>query len=84
MSIQKKPSSSITTEFISILREEGNKAWNTCLSLNADLKYSQGIKTVIDPEFSGTPYKAEHLLLKDIVKIYTCIVEYTHKIWNFN
>jgi len=74
MSIQKKPSSSITTEFISILREEGNKAWNICLSLNADLKYSQGIKTVIDPEFSGTPYKAEHLLLKDIVKIYNTYI----------
>ena len=75
----KNQSSPITIEFIEALRIEGNKAWNTCLSLNADLKYSQGVKTIIDPEFKGTKYKAEHLLLKDIVKVYNTYIALYNK-----
>lgn len=70
MSIKTNQSKEITAEFIEMLRIEGNKAWNICLTLNADLKYNQGVQSIVDSEFAGTPYKAQHLLLKDLVKVY--------------
>lgn len=60
----------ITPEFIEMLRSEGNKAWSTCLALNADIKYKQAVKSITDTEFQGVEYKAQHLLLKDLTKVY--------------
>ncbi|WP_207176037.1 MULTISPECIES: AAA family ATPase [Cellulophaga] len=60
----------ITPEFIDVLRKEGNKAWSICLSLNSDHKYKNALKTITDESFSGTQYKAEHLLLRDVVSLY--------------
>tara|TARA_R110000868_G_scaffold25085_1_gene97896 strand:- start:6124 stop:7611 length:1488 start_codon:yes stop_codon:yes gene_type:complete len=60
----------ITPHFIDILRKESNKAWSICLALNSDLKYKQALKQITDSDFINTDYKFEHLLLKDILKIY--------------
>ena len=65
-----QPNSLITPEFITLLRKESNKAWSICLSLNSDMKYKQALKSVTDSDFINTNYKFEHLLLKDILKIY--------------
>ncbi|WFO14868.1 hypothetical protein M601_013200 [Cellulophaga baltica 4] len=60
----------ITPEFIDVLRKEGNKAWSICLSLNADHKFKSALKGITDESFSGTQYKVEHLVLRDIVTLY--------------
>ncbi len=60
----------ITLDFIEILRTEGNKAWRSCLALNSDKKYQQAVKSIVDTEFQGVQYKAQHLLLRDLVKVY--------------
>lgn len=69
----------ITPEFIEMLRSEGNKAWSTCLALNADMKYKQAVKSITDAEFQGIEYKAQHLLLKDLVKIYNTFASLHNK-----
>ena len=69
----------ITPEFIEMLRTEGNKAWNTCLALNADIKYKQAVKSITDTEFQGIEYKAQHLLLKDLVKMYNTFASLHNK-----
>ncbi len=60
----------ITPNFIEILRAEGNKAWSSCLTLNADKKYQQVVASITDDEFKDIQYKAQHLLLRDLVKVY--------------
>ncbi|QWX83765.1 AAA family ATPase [Cellulophaga sp. HaHaR_3_176] len=60
----------ITSAFIDLLRKEGNKALSICLSLNNDDKFKSAIKTITDSEYKTTRYKFEHLLLKDLVKVY--------------
>ena len=60
----------ITPEFIQLLRTEGNKALSACLALNADKKFQRTVGSVTDADFLGVAYKAEHLLLYDLVKLY--------------
>lgn len=60
----------ITPDFIDILRTEGNKVLSSCLALNSDKKYQQTVKSITDDEFKGVQYKAQHLILRDLVKIY--------------
>lgn len=62
--------SEISLEFIEILRTEGNKALATCIRLNADKKYANEVGSVTDLEFKGLQYRAEHLLLRDLVQIF--------------
>jgi len=71
--------SSINPDFIELLRAEGNKAWSACLALNADMKYNQVVKSITDTEFHSLQYKAQHLLLKDLVKIYNTFVPLYNK-----
>ena len=65
-----KNQSTITPEFIEVLRAEGNKAWSVCLALNSDKKYQQTVQSITDEVFQGVAYKAQHLLMRDLVKIY--------------
>jgi len=60
----------ITLDFIEILRTEGNKALAICTKLNADKKYTKAIATITDEEFKNLKYKAEHLLLRDLVQVF--------------
>lgn len=60
----------ITTDYIDILKNEGDKAWATCLSLNADKEFVNSISSVADEKFLNIEYKAEHILLRDVVKVY--------------
>ncbi|MBU2997614.1 AAA family ATPase [Cellulophaga baltica] len=60
----------ITPEFIDLLRTEGTKIWAICLNINSDNTYKQAIASILDPNFKNTSYKFEHLVLRDIVKIY--------------
>lgn len=60
----------ISLEFIDVLRKEGNKALSICFSLNADHKYKSALVQISDSSFSTTKYKAEHILLRDLVTLY--------------
>ncbi len=80
MSVTTNPNhNNITIEFIELLRTEGNKIWNVCLSLNSDLKYKQGVKGITDKDFKNISYKSEHLLLKDIVQMYNTYTSHYNK-----
>jgi SpoVK/Ycf46/Vps4 family AAA+-type ATPase len=60
----------ITPEFIELLRTEGTKIRAICLNINSDNTFKQAVLGILDPTFKNTAYKFEHLVLKDIVKIY--------------
>lgn len=62
--------SNITSEYIDLLKKEGNKALATCLDINNDQEFIKSIPTIIDDSYQAVKYKAEHLLLRDIVKVF--------------
>jgi len=60
----------VSPEFIRTLKEESHKVFSACIRLNADKKYNAAVKTIVDTNFKNTHYKSEHLLMRDLVKIY--------------
>lgn len=60
----------ITLDFLDILKKEGNKAWSSCIKLNADRTFSNLVKTKTDNNFREIKYKAENLLMHDIIKVF--------------
>ena len=62
--------SEITPDFIEILRKEGNKAWASCVALNADRVFTNAVKKNTDKNFQNISYRAEHLVMRDVVKVF--------------
>lgn len=60
----------ISPEFIEILKKEGNKAWVTCVSLNADKSFTNSVKSITDMNFHNIKYRAEHLVMRDVVSAF--------------
>lgn len=60
----------ISLAFIEILRQEGDKAWKACIRLNADERFINSVKEITDMEFANIQYKAEHLIIRDLVKVF--------------
>lgn len=63
-------SSTITTDFVNILEQEGNRVLESCIGLNSDHTFKNGVLSITDKEFQGTSYKAQHLVFRDVVKIF--------------
>lgn len=68
-----KPALPITPEYFEILKKEGVKAWTSCLHLNADKKLTNAIPAMVKADTTAVTYKAEHILLRDIVKVFNDI-----------
>ncbi|GAA3510489.1 hypothetical protein GCM10022393_24970 [Aquimarina addita] len=65
------PTQPITAEYFDILKKEGAKAWTSCIHLNADKKFTSAITGMAKTDSAAITYKAEHILLRDIVKVFT-------------
>lgn len=60
----------ISPEYIEILKKEGSKAWSTCLKLNEDKEFKIAVKSLTQDGSQDVEYKAQHILLRDIVKVF--------------
>jgi len=60
----------ISSEYIEILKKEGNKASIACMIINADRVFSNTVSATINPDFSSINYKAEHILLRDLIAVF--------------
>lgn len=60
--------SSISAEFIHLLQQQSAMAWAACTALNADPRFQDMVAKVSDTHQHA--YKAEHLLLRDIIKLF--------------
>ena len=60
----------IAAEDILILKKEGDKALAICTSLNANKEFMGAAAAFANEAFQGNQYRAEHILLRDIVKIF--------------
>lgn len=65
-----KSSLEISEAFLSILKNEGDKAWAACVQLNANTDFVNSISTLVAEDFQNVAYKAEHILMRDLVKVY--------------
>ncbi len=60
----------ISSDYINILKREGDKVLAICKHLNTKTEFTNTISSVVKDEFRGVNYKAEHILLRDIVKVF--------------
>ncbi|WP_024771349.1 AAA family ATPase [Aquimarina macrocephali] len=60
----------ISSAYLDILKKEGNKALAICQNLNTNKEFRNTVTTIVDDGFRGVNYKAEHILLHDIVKVF--------------
>ncbi len=60
----------ISSEYIHILKKEGNKASIACMNLNADKVFSNAVTAAVNPDFTSFIYKAEHILLRDLIAVF--------------
>ncbi|WP_205410271.1 AAA family ATPase [Aquimarina longa] len=60
----------ISSSFLELLKKEGDKVIAICHDLNTNNELKNAIYSIVDDHYSGVQYKAEHILLHDIVKIY--------------
>jgi len=68
----------ITPELLGVLTKEGNRAWEMCLVLNADKRFTDAVKLATDTSFSKTTFKAQHILLNDVVKAFNMLSVLEH------
>jgi AAA+ superfamily predicted ATPase len=60
----------ITSEYIDIIKKEGAKAHVICLNLDSDKTFLSTAESFMDMSSSSIVVKAEHILLRDFVKVY--------------
>lgn len=60
----------ISSDYINILKREGDKVFAICKHLNTKTEFTNTISSVVKDEFRGANYKAEHILLRDVVKVF--------------
>ncbi len=60
----------ITPAFAALLKKEGEKAGTICTSLNADPAFLSALTASTHGNYKNIVYKAEHILLRDLVRIY--------------
>lgn len=63
----------IDFEFLQILKNEGEKLKNLVEDLNASKHFSNVINNIIKKKDGAIEFKAEHVILQDIIKIYNTI-----------
>ena len=63
----------ISSAYIDILKKESGKAFLTCKKLNEDKAFAEAIKSVLDSSSEEISYKAEHVLLHDIVNLFNSL-----------
>ncbi len=71
--MNKKPKASgmqLTPDYIKLLKEEGQKAWKICSVLNTDKDFNGALLALQADSAAEVKYKAEHVLLYDLVKIF--------------
>lgn len=64
----------ITPEIVSVLKKEGEKAVKLCSTLNIDPAFTSGITSSVSENYKDIAYKAEHILLHDLIKIFDFLV----------
>ncbi len=69
----KSITSPISSAYIYILKKESDKAYHTCTQLNTDKTFTNAITSVLDTSSHEITYKAEHILLHDIVNLFNSL-----------
>lgn len=65
----------IKLDFLKILQEEGNSIATVIDDLNKDTNFIQALNQIISTNNHAVEYKAEHVLLEDVIKIYAQITK---------
>lgn len=65
----------ISPDFIAMLGKEGDKAFATCQALNAEQAFTDAVASVAEEAHRAIVYRAEHILLHDIVRIFNEFAE---------
>ncbi len=60
----------ISSTYIELLKKESDKALRTCSELKKNNDTIKAAKSYEDKSFNGVEYKPEHILLRDIVKLF--------------
>ena len=63
----------ITSAYIDILKKESEKIFLICKKLNADKSFIDTVLSVLNDNSHGISYKAEHVLLHDIVNVFNSL-----------
>ncbi len=69
----------IDHEFLQILNSEGNKALGLVEDLNNNKQFSNTVNVIINKTDDALEFKAEHLMLRDIIKIYNMVYDLSEK-----
>lgn len=65
----------IKLDFLKILQEEGNSIATVIADLNKDTNFIQALNQIISTNNHAVEYKADHVLLEDVIKIYAQITK---------
>ncbi len=60
----------ISSKYIELLKKESDKALTTCIELKKNNDIINATKSFEDKSFGSVSYKLEHILLRDIVKVF--------------
>ncbi len=63
----------IDHEYLQILKSEGEKIQHLVEDLNSDKRFSNIINTIIQKTDNATEFKAEHIILQDIIKVFNLV-----------
>ena len=61
----------ISSAYIDLLKKESDKALLICSNLNSNQKFTNAVKSMIDNGAKEIGYKAEHIVLADILKVFS-------------
>jgi len=60
----------ISQSFLEILKGESQKVWEVCYRLNANTQFRTSIEEIRVKAGENISYKAEHILMRDVVKVF--------------
>ncbi len=60
----------ISSAYIDLLKKESDKVLLICSNLNGNQKFTNAVKSMIDNGAKEIGYKAEHIILSDILKVF--------------
>ncbi len=60
----------IDYDFLEVLKDEGEKIQNLAEDLNQNKRFSTVINTIVSKSEDAVSFKAEHVILQDIIKVY--------------
>ncbi|WP_205625238.1 AAA family ATPase [Aquimarina atlantica] len=69
----------IDYEFLKILKHEGEKIQNLAEDLNHNKRFSNTINTIVHKTDDALHFKAEHVILQDIIKVFNMIYPLSDK-----